>query len=206
MTPDLVARSDALVASFLRLLSDHLLLPAAFRALEYLVRRYRVHRFLTPELLLCALPYHAANEFVKIAALCKVEGTPFEFLAKSKETGVALPRELLVRRCLNDFALLKALADHAQTLGGAGGPRPCPAAFVSFFAILACEVLLTASAPEGVNKGITEEITAALLPALVSGMHREAAEELAAAALMATGVLARRAALSASACDGEQPI
>jgi hypothetical protein len=39
--PDAVAKLDASIAAFLRPLQDHFLHPAAFQALEYLVRRYR---------------------------------------------------------------------------------------------------------------------------------------------------------------------
>lgn len=41
LTPDAAARLDASVASFCLLLSDYFLLPPAFKALEYLVHRYK---------------------------------------------------------------------------------------------------------------------------------------------------------------------
>jgi len=40
-TPDVVARLDAAIDEFCCLLAQHFLLPAAFKALEYLIRRFK---------------------------------------------------------------------------------------------------------------------------------------------------------------------
>lgn len=218
MTPDQVRQLDAQLSLFLRVLSDYLLLPAAFKALEFLVRRYRVHQDLAADLLTCALPYHTSNEFVRIAAIARLEGTPYAFLMRSQETGAAPPRDLVVKRCLGDAAFLGYLCNHAKAVAGAvagkgqgagpveAGPRVPGAAssygraFLSFFAVLLSEVLLGGAAG---GAAPSEDRVALVMPAVVAGLSREAPEDLAAASLMAAGVLARKAGLARNTVDGE---
>lgn len=87
---------------FCGLLSNYFLLPAAFKALEYLVRRFNVHERNVAALMHAALPYHATNEFVRIVQILRLDGTPFAFLEPMQKSGAALPRETLVQRCLTD--------------------------------------------------------------------------------------------------------
>lgn len=56
-------------------------------------------------LLLCALPYHGTNEFVRLVqtlALGSTKQGGWMWLAPIQTSGAALPREVLVKRCVND--------------------------------------------------------------------------------------------------------
>lgn len=62
-----------------------------------------MHHHNGPALLSAALPYHATNEFVRLVQILRLEGSPeFEFLRPMQESGAALPRSVLVHRCLTD--------------------------------------------------------------------------------------------------------
>ena len=60
-TAEVNAKLDASVAGFCNLLCPYFLLPAAFKALEYLVRRFQVQDHNVAALMHAALPYHATN-------------------------------------------------------------------------------------------------------------------------------------------------
>lgn len=62
----------------------------------------RVHRHNVDALLSAALPYHATNEFVRLVQILRLEGGLFEFLVPMQVSGAALPRAVLVQRCLTD--------------------------------------------------------------------------------------------------------
>lgn len=120
MSADENGRLDKSVATFLRLLGPHLLLRAAHKALEFLVRRYRIHVHSAHGLLRAFLPYHATPLFaraVRIAHLGAPDGghgsgalggaRAWQWLAPVKASGLPLPRDALVARC----------ASHPETLG-----------------------------------------------------------------------------------------
>ncbi|KAJ1633066.1 hypothetical protein T492DRAFT_557334, partial [Pavlovales sp. CCMP2436] len=65
MAPSENAKLDKSVCTFLRLLGPHLLLRSAHKALEFLVRRYRVHVHNAHTLLRAFLPYHQTALFAR---------------------------------------------------------------------------------------------------------------------------------------------
>lgn len=54
------------------------------------------------DLLVCALPYHSTPEFARLVALLQLKGTAWEWLGPCQQSGAPPPRELMVRRCVND--------------------------------------------------------------------------------------------------------
>jgi hypothetical protein len=54
------------------------------------------------DLLVCCLPYHATPEFARLVALLQLKGSAWEWLAPCQQSGAPPPRDLLVRRCVND--------------------------------------------------------------------------------------------------------
>ena len=53
-------------------------------------------------LFLCALPYHATNEFVRVVQTLSIGKGLWSWLSKMQDTGASMPRELLIKRCIND--------------------------------------------------------------------------------------------------------
>lgn len=67
-----------------------------------------------------ALPYHATNEFVRLVRLLRLPPAgPVEFLSPMQASGAALPRALLVQRCITDRVRC------GQLRAAFGQPGPC---------------------------------------------------------------------------------
>ena len=69
-------RLDAQIRSFLRHLSPYYQLPAASKALEWLVRRYRVQEYSVDEIIRCVLPYHDTKLFVRTIQILEIRERP----------------------------------------------------------------------------------------------------------------------------------
>lgn len=139
-----------------------------------------------PALMHAALPYHATNEFVRMVQILHLENTPFAFLGPMQKNGVALPRELLVQRCLADRSLLRFVCDAAQQLGG---PRVAARAVMPFFAALLCEIIAATPA-------VDEPMVAMLLPYIVHGLSADVSLDYRAAIYMLLVQLATRASFT----------
>ena len=72
-----------------------------------------------PDLMVCALPYHATGEFVRLVQIMPLDGTVWAFLRPMQKSGAPLPRPVLVRRCANDLVSTRA----ASCLLGSGRLR-----------------------------------------------------------------------------------
>ena len=70
--------------------------------------------------MVCALPYHATGEFVRLVQIMPLDGTIWAFLRPMQKSGAPLPRPVLVRRCAND--LVSACSTQLRLRGCA----PCP--------------------------------------------------------------------------------
>jgi U3 small nucleolar RNA-associated protein 10 len=185
-TAEVNAKLDASITGFCHLLSSYFLLPAAFKALEYLIRRFKVNEMNILALMHAALPYHATNEFVRLVQTLRLDSntTPlFAFLAPMQKSGVALPREVLVQRCLTDRSLLRYVCDAGQELGSA---RVAARAAMPFFAAMLCEVVAAAPA-------VDEALMSMLLPYIIHGLSADVSPDYRAAIYMVLVQLATRA-------------
>lgn len=63
--------------------------------------------------MVCALPYHATGEFVRLVQIMPLDGTIWAFLRPMQKSGAPLPRPVLVRRCANDLVSARAKQLHA---------------------------------------------------------------------------------------------
>lgn len=185
-TAEINAKLDASIAGFCHLLSSYFLLPAAFKTLEYLIRRFKVNEMNIPALMHAALPYHATNEFVRLVQTLRLDNNNailFKFIAPMQKSRVALPRELLVQRCLTDRSLLRFVCDAGQELGSA---RVAARAAMPFLAALLCEVVAAAPA-------VDESLMAMLLPYIIYGLSADVSPDYRAAIYMVLVQLATRA-------------
>ena len=191
-TPEINAKLDASIAGYCDLLSSYFLLPAAFKSLEYLVRRFKINEMNVPALMHAALPYHSTNEFVRMVQILHLENTLFAFLEPMQKSGVALPRGILVQRCLTDKSLLRYICDTAQQLGG---PRVAARAVMPFFAALLCEIIAAMPA-------VDEPSVAMLLPYIIHGLSADVSMDYRAAIYMLLVQLATRATFTHDLSSG----
>ena len=108
---EVLAKLDASLGGFFALLSGCFLLPAATKALEFLVRRYGVHEHNVEQLLPAVLPYHGTAEFVRLLQLLRLQRTPWDFLSGVQRSGAAPPRAALAARCAQDASALALVAE-----------------------------------------------------------------------------------------------
>ncbi|KAJ3161658.1 HEAT repeat-containing protein 1 [Geranomyces michiganensis] len=106
------AKLDQSIARFLRLLSPHFLLQSCFKALEWLLRRFRINEFNIDLVMECVLPYHETKQFVQVVGvLAFPDASHWQFLRGVQKTKVPLDRTSLVQRLGNDKYLLEFLCE-----------------------------------------------------------------------------------------------
>ncbi|MDP2438114.1 MAG: hypothetical protein Q8P67_20420, partial [archaeon] len=191
---------DADLARFLRLLCSYLLHPAAVKALEWLMRRFRVHELNVDAVVSCALPYHETNLFVKIVqclrlrppsssstALAKQHTySQWQWLEPMKKTGLPLPRALIVERCLRAPELFLAIATQARDAVREGSHcRPLIALYTSTAVGVLCA---RDAAPQ-------EALVNQLLPFLFDSLEQSLSTEYQLSAHLIVAQLARRVEL-----------
>ncbi len=76
----------------------------------------RVNEFNVDALIACGLPYHATNHFVRLVQLLHLDNTCWKFLSPMQKSGAAMPRALLVQRCVNDQASASCISSATWTL------------------------------------------------------------------------------------------
>ena len=70
------------------LLSPFFLMRPAHKALELLVRKYRVHEYNVEALIACVLPYHSTKTFVRAVQLLNLKKHPrWAFLSAVQKSG-----------------------------------------------------------------------------------------------------------------------
>ncbi|GMH37225.1 hypothetical protein BSKO_05098 [Bryopsis sp. KO-2023] len=178
-------RVNESITSFLRILVDHFLEPAAFKALEHLIRSYKVNEYNVDALMSCALAYHETREFVDLMATLHLDGTIWHWLSGVQKVGVPMPRSSLVQRCTKDMAVLSFLGEMAKW---AAKEEYTNQRVFSFYATVVCEVLI--SIPQ-----VTEELMLCLVKFIVTGLI-DKCQDYRSASYMIVVTLAEHAALS----------
>lgn len=187
-TADVNAKLDAAVAGFCTLLSSYFTLAPAFKALEFLVRKFKVHERNVEELMSAALPYHETEQFVRLVQILKLEPrSRWAFLAPMQQSGAPAPREALVLRCITDRSLLRFVCELAQRQADT---RVAGRVALPFYAVLVCELLVKVQA-------VDEPLLTMLLPYLLAGLSSSVVPDYRAATYMIIGQLASRATFTA---------
>ncbi|KAJ3294797.1 HEAT repeat-containing protein 1 [Rhizoclosmatium sp. JEL0117] len=109
------ASLDKLIHKFLALVSPHLLHSSAFKALEWLIKRFRIQEFNIDGLIRCALPFHDTWQFTRVLSVIKLTGK-WSWLSAQKEKKVSLDRSTLVQRLKIDIALVEFICDMMEKL------------------------------------------------------------------------------------------
>jgi U3 small nucleolar RNA-associated protein 10 len=98
---------DGNLCTFLRLLSPYFMTKAAHKALEWLIRKFRVHELNLDALMECILPYHETVQFVRMLQIVYFrDGDRWAFLHEVKKEARVVSRSFLAKRCLADRSLI----------------------------------------------------------------------------------------------------
>jgi hypothetical protein len=178
-------------------LSPYVLLKGAFKSLEYLVRKYHIHRHQIEPLLLCVLPFHTSPLFVRVVQVTRVKGTDWEWLGAVGSSGLPLERRALVNRIMADNGLLRRLHEAVMVAIQGGVPAKTKVAL----AIAAAVESLEASSV------VSESLLGVMVPMILDGLQsdrealrsgqRAAPGEFLAGALLLLGQVASRVRLAA---------
>ncbi|KND01979.1 uncharacterized protein SPPG_02486, partial [Spizellomyces punctatus DAOM BR117] len=99
---------DESINKFLRLLSPYFLLQSTFKALEWLLRRFRINEFNVDVIVECILPYHETKQFVQVVGVLALpEDSRWGFLKAIQKTKVPLDRVTLIQRLTADRTVLE---------------------------------------------------------------------------------------------------
>ncbi|KAF9871644.1 hypothetical protein CkaCkLH20_10842 [Colletotrichum karsti] len=107
------AELDNKVESFLRLVGSRLRLMPAIRALEWLVRRFRIHEYNTKSLITTFLPYHSIRAFATVLSILPPKiPHEYRFLDPYIRSLTSPPRSALVQESIHKFAFLNTLSEY----------------------------------------------------------------------------------------------
>ncbi|KAG8972734.1 snoRNA-binding rRNA-processing protein utp10, partial [Tulasnella sp. 427] len=96
------------IAAFMRRLSQYLLEAPAAKALEWLVRRFRVNEFDVDAVLECFLPYHESPQFAKMHSILDIKSNSmWSFLKPASKTVHGLSRNVLLTQMTKDRDLAR---------------------------------------------------------------------------------------------------
>ncbi|CAK5279397.1 unnamed protein product, partial [Mycena citricolor] len=97
------AELDAVIARFLPLLGPYLIEAPTGRALEWLVRRFRIHEFNVESILALFLPYHESPHFAKMLSILHIKpNSTWIFLLPFKAAAQNIQRPALVTEMLKN--------------------------------------------------------------------------------------------------------
>ena len=96
------------IAKFLRQLSPYLMLRAALKCMEWLLRVFRINSYNIDDIMECILPYHDTVLFARILQLLplKSKSSFWHWLRPSQKKGSPLAKPTLIQHCLSAPAFL----------------------------------------------------------------------------------------------------
>ncbi|KAK4123823.1 hypothetical protein N657DRAFT_429227 [Parathielavia appendiculata] len=113
MTVEENAALDKRVDSFLHLVGSRLRLMPAIKAIEWLIRRFRIHEFNTAALLTTFLPYHTIPAFVTLLSILPAKiPLEYRFLDPYIRSLTAPPRAAIVQQATNRHEFLSVISHY----------------------------------------------------------------------------------------------
>ncbi|KAH7162455.1 armadillo-type protein [Dactylonectria estremocensis] len=104
---------DRRIQAFLRLAGSRLRLMPAIKAIEWLIRRFRIHEENTGALLLAFLPYHSIPAFATLLSILPTKiPHEFRFLDPYVRSVTSPPRSVLVHQAIHHPAFLTLLSEY----------------------------------------------------------------------------------------------
>lgn len=198
---------DAVLDAFLTLVGPRLLLKPAEKAVEWLVRRFRVHEYNTECLVFTYLPYHSTPQFQALLSILPAQpphALRFLFPYIESKAKANPPRQAIVYTAINTPQFFNALQSHVVKVLDAGHQASYMLSFWSSITVQAIHGILNApsSGRQDVQEQHTEELLLRVLPVLNSCMRASHGSETVVACYMIVVVLATEARLGDKVLDG----
>ncbi|OBT53638.1 hypothetical protein VE04_06303 [Pseudogymnoascus sp. 24MN13] len=193
------AELDKRLEAFLGLVGARLRLNPAIKAVEWLVRRFRIHEYNTAFLLTTFLPYHTLPEFTTLLSILP-QNLPaqYRFLHPYVRSLTHPPRHAIVFAATNDPTLSTLLNSYVVRICNARQNYP---ALLSFWAGVMTEAVSgmldkARSGREAVQAQNQEEIILRLGPTLNEGLAMKKVPELRIGCYMLLSIMASKGGLN----------
>ncbi|KAJ3226267.1 HEAT repeat-containing protein 1 [Clydaea vesicula] len=187
-SPEILENLKKSIANFLILLSPYFLLKPSLKVLEWLIRRFKIHKYSIEQVMLCILPYHESLQFVNLVSLFQFHDTSskWSWLKIVQQTRVPLDRNNLVQRCYTDSSILNSIFEMVRlNLEVQVVNKP----LWSFFATTVVHYIAAA-------KKVNEKLVRTLLPISFEIMKFKSDTDLQSTALMIFAQICHRSQLS----------
>ncbi|KAE9110044.1 hypothetical protein PF010_g11321 [Phytophthora fragariae] len=168
-------------------LSAYFLLGAAHKVLEFLVRRYEVHRYNVDAVMATIVAYHESSWFVRMVRILHIHETRWEFLLQVKTQGTPLLRAALVQRVIDESSVIEFVFQAAARIG-ASNPK-----LTSLYTLVVLQMLEQGN--------VTEKMLRWLIPQLLTALKSTKFPELQSSAYMIVTKLASKATLTDKVVD-----
>ncbi|KAJ1677862.1 snoRNA-binding rRNA-processing protein utp10, partial [Spiromyces aspiralis] len=132
---------DNSIRGFLRELAPYFLTKPAGKALEWLIRRFRIHEFNVRDVLGAFMPYHETKAFSNLLLILHFspeDMRTFKFLVAQRKSRHPLDRKTLVQQCIHDRSILAFIIDWSIEAARADQSYPV---LLSFLATLVSQYI-----------------------------------------------------------------
>ncbi|KAF9103403.1 HEAT repeat-containing protein 1 [Mortierella sp. AM989] len=181
------AKLDESITLFLRQLSPYFLLKPAGKALEWLIRRFRIHEFNIDAILHSILPYHESAHFVTMVSILQIkESSRWMFLRPIRKSKQPLERSLLIQYMLKDRSLVEFVC---ETVLQAVTRRASFKTLISFYAAVMLQYISTLPV-------ITDEALTTVFPYILEGLKAKGTADYQIATYMIISQISERATLT----------
>ncbi|KAJ1644791.1 snoRNA-binding rRNA-processing protein utp10 [Coemansia asiatica] len=184
---------DETIRSFLYLLAPQFLTKPAGKALEWLIRRFRIQEFNAKDILAAFLPFHETKAFLTMLTI--ITFTPedmrlFGFLVTQRKARRLLDRATLMAQCLIDRSLLAFICDSVFYASKRGLDYP---GMHSFYVMVISQYI-------GQLNVVNDSAIQFALPYVLDGLSLRS-KDAQTAAYMVLGSLATRVTLTQNAAE-----
>ncbi|ORX53545.1 hypothetical protein DM01DRAFT_1322487 [Hesseltinella vesiculosa] len=180
---------DQTIASFLCQLSPYFLLNPAGKVLEWLIRRFDIHKCNVDAILACIFPFHETKSFVKMVSLLDIpDNSSWVFLKPIRQSRLPLGRDTLVDRLAKSRFVLDFVC---KTVVRAPVPH---STLYTFYAATLVKFIAS-------SRTVSAEMAIALTPYLVEGLAAKSQPELQLASYMILSQLSSKTAFNAIAIE-----
>ncbi|KAF2216120.1 hypothetical protein CERZMDRAFT_109105 [Cercospora zeae-maydis SCOH1-5] len=190
---------DTVIVRFLGLLGGRLLLKPAMKAMEWLVRRFRVQEYNTEAVLFTFLPYHASHIFPTLLSIMPEQLPPnFRFLHPYITSLQSPPRHAIVAAASNQSALFSAFSQYVLGVAKLRYQQPMLLGFWASITAQAVNNMIDASRSgrKEVRRQKEEDMLTKVLPILRGALAIQGVPELYLGCCMIMTIMATKADLS----------
>ncbi|RAL07400.1 snoRNA-binding rRNA-processing protein UTP10 [Aspergillus homomorphus CBS 101889] len=195
---------NTVLEAFLALVGGRLLLSPAVKAVDWLIRRFRVHEYNTEFTILTFLPYYTTPLFLRLLSIVPEDLTPtFKILNPYKKSNINPPRHPLLHSATTNKLFFAAINRYTLQVSK---QRAHHHALLSFWAGMITEAVAgmldsSRSGRRDLEKEKHEDVILKVLPVLNDGLAMKDVSELVIGCYMVCVVLANKASLNEDFLD-----